>query len=285
VAAVVVVVVTVAADTVTTAEGNVLILEETARAFGEATLLPGTNDLLSGEVILFDGEITLLPDVLDTLVADVGTNIVPLLGEDMDTLLIGEVCLTGDEETLPLLAVTFVGEDTLLVVTVDGLLTGLELLLDDTNVLLVGDVVLFACEAILFTGGDTLQQEVTLPTEDETFSVGDPAAESETASDDSLPLESVATKVFVMSGVILESLETVTTVPEFELALLETVRLLGGGVVNATLDNLLLLTAPPSAAPLSLLLFTDVHRLFPIMPAAAAAVSMRCRFFGVAITE
>jgi hypothetical protein len=282
-AAVVVVVVTVAADTVTMVEGNELTLEETARAFSEAALVPGINDLLRGEVTLFDGEVPLLPDALDTLVADVGTDVVTLLGEDMDTLLTGEVCLAGDEAILLLAAVTLVGEDTLLVVTVDGLFTGLEPLLSDTEILLAGDVALLVCETILFTGGDTLQQEDTLLTDNETLGVGDMTdVESTANSADPPTLQSGTTEIFV-SGITLESHETASTVPEFTLALLDIVRLLGSGVVTATPDSLLLLIVPPSAA-LSLFLFTDVHGLLPIMPAAAAAVSKRCRFFGVAIT-
>jgi hypothetical protein len=285
VAAVVVVVVTVAEDTVITVEGNELALEETAKTFGEVALSPGTNDLLTGDVTLVDCEIPLLPDVLNSLVVDDATDVVTLLGDETDTLVL------GDEETLLLAAVTLVGEDTLLDVTTDGLLTGLKLLLTDTEVLFVGDEALFVgdealcvCEATLFTGGDTLHEEVTLLTDEETFTAGDTSVtKSAVASDDTPTLESGAKEVLIGSGLTIESLERATTLPEFALALLDTVRLLGGGVATAAPDILLLLTAPLSDA-LSLLLLTDVQELLPIKP-ATAAVSNRCRFFGVAITE
>jgi len=278
VAAIVVVVVTVAADTVITVEGNEFTLEETATTFGEVDLSPGTNDLLTGDATLLDCEIFLLPDVLDTLVATDVTDVVTLLGDETDTL------VAGDKETLLLAAVTLVGEDTLLDVMTDGLLTGLKLLLTDTEVLFVGDEALCVCDAILFTGGDTLHEEVTLLTEEETFSAGDTSvAKSTVASEDILTIESGTMEVLTESGLITESLETATTLPEFALALLDTVRLLGGGVPTTAPDILLLLTAPLSEA-LSLLLLTDVHELLPTKP-ATAAVSKRCRFFGVAITE
>jgi hypothetical protein len=257
VAAVVVVVVTVEADTVTTVDRNEFTLEETAKPFGEDALAAGNDDLFRDELTLLDGETALLPDVLNTFIADEDRDAVTLLGEDMVTLLTGEVCLTGDEEILLFAAVTLTGEDTLVAITVHGLLTRPELLLSDTD-LLVGDVALFACVATLFAAGDTLHEEVTLPTDDGTFCVGDIfAAGSTVASDDPPTLQSTTMEVLTASRITLESLETVTTFPEFALALLDTVRLLGGGVVIATPDNLLLLVVAPSVIP-SLLLFTDV---------------------------
>jgi hypothetical protein len=259
-------------------EGNEFILEEAAQPFGEVAFSAGTNDLLTGDVTLLDCEIPLLPDVLNTLVADDVTDVVTLLGDETDTL------VAGNDETLLLVAITLVGEDTLLDVTTDGLFTGLALLLTDTEVLFVGDEALCVCEVILFTGGDTLHEEATLLTDEETFSAGDTSVTKSTAASEDIPtLESGAMEVLIESGLTMESLETATTLPEFALALLDTVRLLGGGVATAMPDILLLLTAPLSDAP-SLLLLTDVHELLPIKP-ATAAVSKRCRFFGVAITE
>jgi hypothetical protein len=275
VAAVVVVVVTVEADTVTV-EGNEFTLDETARDFGD-DLPAGTNDLLSDEVTLLDGETALLPDVLDTLLTDEDRDVVALLGDDAVTL------LTGDEVTLLFAAVTLAGDDTLVANTAHGLLTRLEILLSDTEDLFVGDAALFACDAILFAAGGTLQEEVTLPADDETFCVGDAfAVESTVASDDPSTLQSTIVGVFIASGITLGSVAA--TFPEFALALLDTVRLLGGGAVIVTPDNLLLPVATPSAT-LSLLLFTDAHGFLPIALVTAAAVSNRCLFFGVAITE
>jgi hypothetical protein len=280
VAAAVVVVVTVEADTVTTVEGNELTLEETARDFGEDDLPAGTNDLLSDEVTLLDGETALLPDVLDTLLKDEDRDAVTLLGDDMVTL------LTGDEEILLFDAVTLEGEDTLVAITVHGLLTRHEILLSDTEDLFVGDAALFVCDAVLFAAGGTLHEEVTLPTDVETFCVGDTfAVESTLASDNPPTLQSTTAEVFIASGITLGSVAAfATTFPEFALALLDTVRLLGGGAVIATPDNLPLPVATPSAT-LSLLLFTDAHGLLPIALVTAVAVSNRCLFFGVAITE